>query len=69
MKIESFGDLEKLFELCQKSGVQDIRLEEVYIKFGPMPDPPAAEVVEPSQDMSEMSDDELIYYSVKDQEK
>ena len=67
MKIENFDDLEKLFDKCQKAGVLEIRLEEVYIKFGSPPDPPVPEI-EQSPDMPEMSDDELIFYSVKDQE-
>ena len=59
--INNLKDLVSLFEKCREAGITEIRVEDIYIKFGDLP--VSSDLVE--TDIPEITNPyDLIYYSV-----
>lgn len=79
MKIDSVNDLRKIIELCRKTGVESIKVDNVEIKLGEAPAKPqrASKTVQPPifapggitddsqiESFDALTDEQKLFYSV-----
>jgi hypothetical protein len=62
--IKDLKELKSLLMLCRKQGVKEITYGDCHVKFGELPDDHAVSEIDATQ-VTELSDEQLMYYSVE----
>lgn len=62
--IKDIKELEKLFKLCRKQGVESIELDGCKIKFGDLPSKPVTTQLIESEEIAELSDEHILDWAL-----
>lgn len=64
--IKDLKELKQLFQLCRKQGVAEITIGDCHVIFGDLPENQDNTQIElKSVDSTELTDEELMFYSVE----